>query len=286
MKTAAMNTAGIDPADMTATGAETGVAARAGAATELSVVVPVYNEHDNIAPLVAEIVAALRGRIDFEIVYVDDCSSDASAAQLGRLVDEVPELRVLRHAMRSGQSAAIRTGVRAARGTWIATLDGDGQNDPADIPRLLALRDAGDPQLKLITGWRTNRRDTGAKRLGSRFANAVRRALLRDDTPDTGCGTKLFDRQVFLELPAFDHMHRRQFQVHQPATPCRGHRRPGRRGLADAPAPVGNRARRHSGRHRRPGLTSTARPVHCCRVTQRGHAHSMRGASAPEHEFW
>ena len=178
------------------------------AAPSLSVVVPVYNEHDNIEPLLAEIVAALRGRERFEVVYVDDCSTDASAALLQRLAGEMPELRVLRHAVRSGQSAAIRNGVRAARGRWIATLDGDGQNDPADIPGLLALRDAGDPQLKLITGWRTNRRDSGAKRLGSRFANAVRRAMLRDETPDTGCGTKLFDRQVFLDLPAFDHMHR------------------------------------------------------------------------------
>jgi len=176
--------------------------------TALSVVVPVHNERDNIEPLVNEIVAALRGRIDFEIIYVDDASRDDSLASLTALKPSVPELRVLRHVSQSGQSTAVRTGVKAARGAWIATLDGDGQNDPADIPKLLAARDAGGREVKLYAGWRVNRQDSGSKRWASKFANAIRRRLLRDDTPDTGCGIKLFERATFIDLPYFDHMHR------------------------------------------------------------------------------
>jgi dolichol-phosphate mannosyltransferase len=180
---------------------------------QLSVVVPVFNEQDNVAPLVGEIVAALRGRAsdeggDFEIVYVDDHSTDATFDTLRRLKTEVPELRVLRHVTNSGQSTAIRTGVKAARGAWIATLDGDGQNDPADIPKLLAQRAQSAAEVKLFAGWRVNRRDSGSKRWASRLANAIRTRMLRDDTPDTGCGTKLFEREAFLELPFFNHMHR------------------------------------------------------------------------------
>jgi len=180
---------------------------------QLSVVVPVYNEQDNVAPLVGEIVAALRGRPqaeggDFEIVYVDDHSTDATFDTLRRLKAEVPELRVLRHVTNSGQSTAIRTGVKAARGGWIATLDGDGQNDPADIPKLLAQRAQSAAEVKLFAGWRVNRQDSGSKRWASRLANAIRTRMLRDDTPDTGCGTKLFEREAFLELPFFNHMHR------------------------------------------------------------------------------
>ena len=178
------------------------------ASAELSVVVPVFNERDNVGPLVAEIVAALRGRIPFEIVYVDDCSKDDSFAMLQQLMQTTPELRVLGHVTQSGQSTAIRTGVKAARGAWIATLDGDGQNDPADIPKLLDVRASSDASLKLFAGWRVNRRDTGSKRWASKFANAIRSRLLRDETPDTGCGIKLFERDVFLDLPYFDHMHR------------------------------------------------------------------------------
>ena len=174
----------------------------------LSVVVPVFNEQDNVAPLVREIVAALRGRIAFEMVFVDDCSRDGTLAALQALRSEVPELRVLRHAAQSGQSAAIRNGVKAARADWIATLDGDGQNDPADIPGLLAQRDAATPAIKLFAGWRVERRDPGSRRWASRWANAIRARMLRDDTPDTGCGIKLFERAAFLELPYFDHMHR------------------------------------------------------------------------------
>ena len=177
-------------------------------APAVSVVVPVFNERDNIPPLVAEIVAALRGRMPFEIVYVDDHSKDDSWEVLRAQMREVPELRALRHRRQSGQSTAIRTGVKAARAPWIATLDGDGQNDPADIPKLIAERDAAPPELKLFAGWRVNRRDSGSKRWASKFANAIRSRMLKDETPDTGCGTKLFEREMFLELPYFDHMHR------------------------------------------------------------------------------
>jgi dolichol-phosphate mannosyltransferase len=175
---------------------------------DLSVVVPVFNERDNIAPLLAEIAAALRGRADFEIVYVDDASRDDSLAVLKQAKAEYPELRVIHHVAQSGQSTAIRNGVKAARGAWIATLDGDGQNDPADIPKLIAMRDESPREIKLFAGWRVNRKDTASKRFGSRFANAIRQRLLHDDTPDTGCGIKLFERAAFLDLPYFDHMHR------------------------------------------------------------------------------
>ena len=175
---------------------------------QLSVVVPVHDEAGNIAPLVREVVAALRDVVPFELIYVDDGSRDATVAELQALRSEVPELRVLRHAARAGQSLAIRNGVKAARAAWIATLDGDGQNDPSDLPKLLAARDAAAPGVKLLTGWRVARRDTVTKRWASRAANAIRRRLLRDDTPDTGCGTKLFEREAFLDLPYFDHMHR------------------------------------------------------------------------------
>ena len=175
---------------------------------ELSVVVPVFNERDNIPPLVGEIVAALRGRAAFEIVYVDDHSKDDSLAVLQSLKAQVPELRVLHHASQSGQSTAVRNGVKAARGAWIATLDGDGQNDPADIPKLLAQRAQSPADVKLFAGWRVNRMDSGSKRWASKAANAIRSRMLRDATPDTGCGIKLFEREAFLDLPHFDHMHR------------------------------------------------------------------------------
>jgi dolichol-phosphate mannosyltransferase len=183
------------------------------ASPHLSVVVPVFNERDNVAPLVHEIIAALRGRApgdggDFEIVYVDDNSRDDTLAVLRALKAEVPELRVVHHVAQSGQSTAIRNGVKAARGEWIATLDGDGQNDPADIPKLLAERTKSATEVKMFAGWRVNRRDSGSKRWASKWANAIRARALRDDTPDTGCGIKLFERAAFLELPHFNHMHR------------------------------------------------------------------------------
>ena len=180
---------------------------------DLSVVIPVKNEAGNIAPLVAEITAALASGLDgcggYEIVYVDDGSDDSTEAEIRRLQAGRPQLRLVRHARSCGQSAAIRSGVKAARGRWIATLDGDGQNDPADIPALwrLAQAAAAVPPL-LIAGHRKRRRDSWSKRQASRIANAVRRRLLHDDTPDTGCGLKLFPRALFLDLPYFDHMHR------------------------------------------------------------------------------
>ena len=175
---------------------------------QLSVVVPVHNEENNVAPLVAEIVAALRGRIDFEIVYVDDTSRDQTLARLRALQASTPELRVIHHLSNAGQSTAVRNGIKAARAPWIATLDGDGQNDPADIPRLLDKRDASAQNVKLFAGWRVNRQDSGSKRWASKAANAIRSRMLRDATPDTGCGIKLFERDAFLDLPYFDHMHR------------------------------------------------------------------------------
>ena len=175
---------------------------------ELSVVVPVFNEGGNVAALLDEIVAALRGRVDFEAVFVDDASTDDTLAVLVAAKARIAELRVIRHAVRSGQSTAIRNGVKTARAPWIATLDGDGQNDPADIPRLLARRDAGAASLRLLVGWRVERKDPGSKRRASKWANAIRARLLRDRTPDSGCGIKLFERAAFLDLPYFDHMHR------------------------------------------------------------------------------
>lgn len=174
----------------------------------LSVVVPVRNEGANIRPLIGEIGAALHG-IHHEIVYVDDGSTDDTPAQLAAARAAAPGNLVLRrHRTSCGQSAAVVTGVRAAQGTFIATLDGDGQNDPADIPALLARAQAADDPWLLVAGHRTRRRDTWTKRQTSRIANRVRAALLRDATPDTGCGLKLFRRAAFAELPCFDHMHR------------------------------------------------------------------------------
>jgi dolichol-phosphate mannosyltransferase len=174
---------------------------------ELSIVIPVRNEAENIAPLVAEIRRALDSIARYEVIYVDDGSTDATPAEIRRLAAEGAPLRLVRHARSFGQSAAIRTGVKAASGTWIATLDGDGQNDPADIPRLWALARAENAPA-LIAGWRQKRHDTAMKRFSSRVANGVRARLLGDATPDTGCGLKIFRRAFFLELPYFDHMHR------------------------------------------------------------------------------
>lgn len=176
----------------------------------LSVVVPVKNEAENIEPLIREIVAAVSDLADFEIVYVDDGSTDATLSELQRLAAELPQLKYLRHQASCGQSTAITSGVQAARFAWIATLDGDGQNDPADIPALLKrLRAAGPAEnLHMLAGWRANRRDTWLRRFSSRVANGVRSSLLHDATPDTGCGLKVFSRETFLRLPYFDHMHR------------------------------------------------------------------------------
>lgn len=181
-------------------------------APEITVVVPVHNESGNVVPLLDEIEAALAGTAQFEAVFVDDCSSDDTARILFAYAQSHPWLVVLRHRNNCGQSTAVRTGVREARGAVIATLDGDGQNHPADIPALLArwreLRRADDQQPVLIAGWRAKRQDTWIRRLSSRVANGIRAGLLGDATPDTGCGLKLFAREDFLALPYFDHMHR------------------------------------------------------------------------------
>jgi len=177
----------------------------------LSVVVPVYNEDAGIAPLVAEIVGSLSGRGGYEIVYVDDASTDGTVDTLAALAASRPELRLVRHRLRSGQSAAIHTGVLSARGPLIATLDGDGQNDPADIATLLDAHEheaTKDRRPVMIVGNRTRRQDGFVKRASSKIANRVRAGLLGDKTPDTGCGLKVFRRVDFLALPAFDHMHR------------------------------------------------------------------------------
>ena len=175
----------------------------------LSVVVPVLNEQDNICPLVDEITSALEGVCDFEIVYVDDGSTDGTLEVLLKLKQSQPRLRVISHDKRSGQSAGLRTGVLAAHGALIATLDGDGQNDPADIPKLLKTYQAHtDSGWLMVTGHRVTRRDSWAKRRASRIANTIRRVALGDDNPDTGCSLKLYPRDLFLRLPYFDHMHR------------------------------------------------------------------------------
>jgi dolichol-phosphate mannosyltransferase len=178
---------------------------------ELSVVVPVKDEVENAVPLLNEICAALRGKVSFEVLFVDDGSRDGTVAALVAAKAQSPELRVLRHKMNSGQSRAVRTGVVAARGLLVATLDGDGQNDPADIPNLLAMWSRvspGSPTLGLVAGQRRKREDNWVKRLSSRFGNGVRQWLLQDGTRDTGCGLKLFSRDAFLALPYFDHIHR------------------------------------------------------------------------------
>ncbi len=178
-------------------------------AVELSVVVPVKDEAGNVAPLAREIAAALKHEAAYEIVFVDDGSTDATAAELIALKPELP-LRVLGHAHNLGQSRAIRTGVRAAKGVIVVTLDGDGQNDPADIPKLLSLfrESAANPHLGMVAGERAKRQDVWRKRAASRLGNAIRRTLLNDTAKDTGCGLKVFRREAFLALPYFDHMHR------------------------------------------------------------------------------
>ena len=175
---------------------------------KVSVVVPVRNETGNIAPLVAEIAAALDGKWRFEIVYINDGSTDGTDAELKRLMAKHPWLRRVRHAQSCGQSAAVRTGVSAARAPLVVTLDGDGQNDPAFIPAMLQALEAGAPRVGLIAGQRVGRKATGFKKIQSRIANGVRGAVLRDGTRDTGCGLKAFRRDVFMALPYFDGLHR------------------------------------------------------------------------------
>jgi len=174
---------------------------------EVSVVVPVHDEEGAAAALAEEIAAAFAGR-EHEIVFVDDASRDRTREQLAALKPRLPQLRLLAHRRNAGQSRAVRTGVLAARGDIIVTLDGDGQNDPADAPRLVDRLRGSPPAVALIGGQRLKRQDTAAKRWASKTANGVRKRLLHDQADDTGCGLKVFRREAFLRLPYFDHMHR------------------------------------------------------------------------------
>jgi dolichol-phosphate mannosyltransferase len=178
------------------------------AAVDVSIVVPVRNEAGNVAPLIAEIAAALDGRWRYEIIYVNDGSTDATPEHLAEIMKQRGNLRRIDHAVSSGQSAAVRTGVRVARGAIVATLDGDGQNNPAFLPDLIAAVQNADGRIGLAAGQRIGRKATGFKKLQSRIANGVRNAILRDGTRDTGCGLKAFRRDVFLVMPYFDGLHR------------------------------------------------------------------------------
>lgn len=197
----------------------------------LSVVVPVHNEADNIEPLIREIETALSNYLEFEIIYVNDGSTDETALRLAETRLLHKKLRVITHEKSCGQSTALYTGIKAAKGDWVATLDGDGQNDPVDIKKLIAALDGG---VDLVGGnRRQTRRDTWIKRISSIVANTVRSKLLRDSTPDTGCGLKLIKREIFLDLPYFDHMHRFLPALVQ------------RRGGAVISVPVSHRNREH-----------------------------------------
>src|SRR3954463_12400056 len=178
------------------------------AAVDVSIVVPVRNEAGNVAPLIAEIGAALDGRWPYEIIYVNDGSTDATGERLSAGIKKRGNPRQIRHAISSGQSAAVRSGVRAARGAIVATLDGDGQNNPAFLPELILEVERGGNRVGLAAGQRVGRKDTGFKRWQSRAANATRNAILHDGTRDTGCGLKAFRRDVFLSMPYSDGLHR------------------------------------------------------------------------------
>jgi Glycosyltransferases involved in cell wall biogenesis len=177
---------------------------------DISLIIPVYNEAASITPLINEVVRILSGKIRYEIITVDDGSTDETAGILVRMVnDSNYPLRVIRHAANYGQSAAIHTGIQAARAAWVVTMDGDGQNNPEDILKLVETRNNSSiPDLKLISGYRKKRQDNLIKIISSRIANFVRGRILQDMTPDTGCGLKLIHRITFLNLPFFDHMHR------------------------------------------------------------------------------
>jgi dolichol-phosphate mannosyltransferase len=174
----------------------------------ITIVVPVRNEALNIVPLLEEIEAACATLAPFEVIYVDDGSTDATPAELAQARLVRPWLRVLRHDVSSGQSAAVRTGVLAARAPLVATLDGDGQNDPQFIPALVAALEAGGPQVGLAAGQRVGRKDGPFKSWQSRIANGVRVRILKDGTRDTGCGLKVFRRVAYVALPYFDAVHR------------------------------------------------------------------------------
>lgn len=199
----AQNIALADPSVVTA-----GIAGES-AAPRISVVVPMLNEEDAVEPLVREIAGACAPLAPFEAVFVNDGSTDDTGSRIAALRSEFPWLREVRHARPCGQSAALRSGVLAARAAVICTLDGDGQNPPAEIPRLVSpLLDDGAGRLGLVAGQRVRRQDKAARRFASRLANRLRAWILGDDTRDTGCGLKAFPRAIFLALPYFDHLHR------------------------------------------------------------------------------
>jgi dolichol-phosphate mannosyltransferase len=175
---------------------------------DLAIVIPVLNEAESLALLLDEITSVLTGQTGYEIIVVDDGSTDATRDELSRRLERNPALRVVHHQTRCGQSAAIATGVDAARTRWVVTLDGDGQNDPSDIPRLYHTLREAPADVGLVIGHRTRRSDTLLKLLSSRIANRVRARVLGDDTPDSACGLKAFARETFMRLPRFDHMHR------------------------------------------------------------------------------
>jgi len=175
---------------------------------DLSIVIPVFNEVEVIAALLDEIGRCFVAEPGYEIIVVDDGSIDGTAAVLQAARQSHPRLRILHHRERCGQSAAIASGVKAARTQWIATLDGDGQNDPADILKLYRVMDTSPDAIQMVAGYRRQRRDSWSRRVSSRIANAVRAAVLHDNVPDSACGLRIFARSVFLSLPQFDHMHR------------------------------------------------------------------------------
>ena len=176
---------------------------------DLSVVIPVQNEEQNIRMLIDEVRQSLDGVLDYELIYVNDGSTDSTLEILEDYRSGFPLLRIYSHQRGAGQSTAVRTGITHAQSPVIATLDGDGQNDPADIPALYqALIANADAGVVLVNGYRKERKDTFIKRISSRLANGIRGWLLDDDTPDTGCGLKVFSRIAYLEIPFFDHLHR------------------------------------------------------------------------------
>ena len=197
---------------------------------DVSIVVPVFNETGNVDPLAREIAAAFAGQA-YEMIFVDDASTDSTRADLIALKAELPSLRVLSHQRNSGQSRSVRTGILAARAAIVVTMDGDGQNDPADAPRLAARLLASPDQVALVGGERVKRQDSLAKKFASKVGNGVRKRLLKDGAADTGCGLKAFRREAFLRLPYFDHIHR-----YLPALMIR-------EGYQVAFEPVGHRAR-------------------------------------------
>ena len=198
---------------------------------QISVVIPCHNESGNIGALVAEVFQTIPADMLGEVIVVDDASTDTSATEVATLLPAHPKLRLLKNATNAGQSASVRNGVKAARFPLIATMDGDGQNPPADIPRLVAVWRPEGPHL--VGGHRTARRDTWSKRWASRVANALRRAMLRDDCPDTGCGLKVFERDRHLDLPFFQGQHRYLPALFRAA------------GCTAAFVPVGDRTRAH-----------------------------------------